>query len=255
MAGSLLLEKAERRGLKILPVDSEHSALFYLIQGQKDLSEVIITASGGPFFEWDNQDLIKATPEDALKHPTWNMGRKITIDSASMANKGLEVIEAFYLFNLKPEQIKVVVHRESLVHSFIRTKDNALYAHISRPDMRLPIQNALLYPKQCPVESVYIEPWNLNMNFFKTRNDAFPMLPLAYEALKIGQDGCILYNRVNELAVDSFLNNQIGFTQISQWVNLCFEKWKSQPITSLEDILECQRKITDLALKVKPEKL
>jgi len=250
MAGHLLLEKAHRKSLSIIPVDSEHSALFHLLMGHPDPLEIIITASGGPFFDWDSSALKKVTPEDALKHPTWNMGPKITIDSASMANKGLEVLEAHYLFNLKPEQIKVVVHRESLVHSFIRTRDNALYAHISKPDMKLPIQNALFYPEQEPVESIYLEPWDMSMSFFKPRDKDFRMLPLAYEAIRKGQDYGILYNAANELAVEAFIQRKIKFTDIPEIVSNCNECWSDVKISSLEDILECNNIAFSLAGKI-----
>lgn len=242
MAGSLITQKAEEKGLNLIPVDSEHSALFHLLKNPSKTKELILTASGGAFRDKDIEFLKKAGPEDALKHPTWNMGQKITIDSASMANKGLEVIEAHYLFGFSPEEIKVVIHKESLVHSFTRTMDNALYAHISKPDMKLPIQNALLYPQEKPVNSVYIDPWDLTLTFQRPDNSMFPMLPLAYKALRQGQSSCIAYNAANEVAVDAFLKKQISFVNISDLCDNVLSNWNPVDVNSIDEVLEINQR-------------
>lgn len=250
MAGSLIVNKAKDKGLKLLPVDSEHSALFHLLQNPQETKEIILTASGGAFRNKSLEFMERATPEDALKHPNWNMGKKITIDSATMANKGLEVIEAHYLFGFAPENIKVVIHKESLIHSLTRTMDNALYAHISKPDMKLPIQNALLHPFEKPVNSVFIEPWDLSLTFEKTDNNLFPMLPLAYYALKQGQSHCIAYNASNELAVNAFLDGEISFLQISELCRDVLKHWVAENVGSIKDVLDLNKKAFILSRKI-----
>lgn len=242
MAGSLIVNKAREKGLRLLPVDSEHSALFHLLQLPARPKELILTASGGAFRDKDLAYMKKAKPEDALRHPNWDMGKKITIDSATMANKGLEVIEAHYLFGFAPENIKVVIHKESLIHSLTRSIDNALYAHISKPDMKLPIQSALFYPDEKPVDSIFIEPWDLSLTFEKPDNNLFPMLPLAYSALKQGQSHCIAYNAANELAVKAFLDGKISFLQIADICEKLIENWVHQDIHSIKDVLDLNKR-------------
>jgi len=247
MAGKLMTKKADKQGLKILPVDSEHSAIFHLLRNPSSTKELILTASGGAFRDKDKAFLEHAKPEDALKHPTWDMGKKITIDSATLANKGLEVIEAHYLFGFAPEQINVVIHKESLVHSFTRTVDNALYAHISKPDMKLPIQNALLYPHEAAVDSVYIDPWDLSLTFRRPDYNLFPMLSLAFQALRQGQSSCIAYNAANEVAVDAFLNNKISFLNIADLCRNVLSKWIVSNVSSIEDVLAINKKAFRIA--------
>ena len=240
MAGSLIQDLAGKHKRHIIPVDSEHSAVFNLIEkfGADSVSEIVLTASGGPFRTMDIQTLADVTPEDALKHPTWNMGAKITIDSASMANKGLEVIEACKLFHLPPEQVQVVIHPQSLVHSFIRTKDGILYAQISKPDMRTPIFSALTWPE---IPQSACAPLSLDtfcsLQFEPPRNEAFPMLNLGYLAIRNGNCYPIAYNAANEIAVSAFLQKQISFIQIAEITAGVLEHDWSEKLTSFEAVI------------------
>lgn len=240
MAGPLVAQLAQQNHCKVLPVDSEHSAVFTLVQkfGAEAIGEIVLTASGGPFREKKREDLPFMKPSDALKHPTWDMGTKITIDSASLANKGLEVIEACRLFNVSPDKVKVTVHPQSLVHSLIRTKDGVLYAQISPPDMRHPIMTALTWPEFVPSS---LEEWDIvsggTLSFYPPRMDDFPMLPLAYKSLSMGA-GPIAYNAANEIAVEAFLQEKITFTQISSVTEKVLEgDWNQEPVTIEEVFL------------------
>ncbi len=233
MAGKLIRELASANKARILPVDSEHSAVFSLIEahGIEIIDQVILTASGGPFRTWSTDQLAKATAADALRHPTWSMGSKITIDSASLANKGLEVIEACRLFDLTADQVKVVVHPESLIHSMIRTRDGILYAQISPPDMRHPILHALSWPE---VYSNHLQHLNLetscSFTFEPPRWNDFPLLKLAYDAAGRSGSATIAYNAANEIAVEAFLAGKISFTSISAVVNNVLENdWSMEP--------------------------
>lgn len=238
MAGPLVAQLAERNDCRILPVDSEHSAVFTLVQkfGADTIGQIVLTASGGPFREKPRDELPFVKPADALKHPTWDMGTKITIDSATLANKGLEVIEACRLFNVPPERVKVTVHPQSLVHSLIRTTDGVLYAQISSPDMRHPILAALTWPE---FVSSSLEEWDITaggtLNFYPPRMDVFPMLPLAYKALHQNA-GPIAYNAANEVAVAAFLAEKISFTQIAAITEqVLAEDWCREPVT-IQDV-------------------
>ncbi|MCX7656500.1 MAG: 1-deoxy-D-xylulose-5-phosphate reductoisomerase, partial [Treponemataceae bacterium] len=213
MAGPLVFEQARQRSVAILPVDSEHSALFHLINahGKDGVEELILTASGGPFRTYPPEELARITAQEALKHPTWKMGGKITIDSASLANKGLEVIEAVRLFMMPPEKIKVVIHPQSIVHSLIRLCDGSLYAQLSQPDMRLPIHNALFWPfhEQNTFGRLEIPFGTLTFEAPDTRK--FPMLSLAYEAIRKGGMYPTVYNAANEVAVEPFMKGALRF--------------------------------------------
>ncbi len=216
MAGRLIKNLAVEKSREILPVDSEHSAVFHLIKDRKrdEVSEIILTGSGGAFRDTPIENLASVTVEDALSHPTWNMGKKITIDSATMANKGLEVIEAGLLFDMDVSRIKVLIHQQSHVHSLIRTMDGSLYAQISRPDMQLPIQNALTYPS---LEKSGIEPLDLagtELSFINPDEKKYPMLGLAYRAAESGNGYPLAYNAANEEAVKAFIDGKIAFTDI-----------------------------------------
>ena len=216
MAGNLIKKLAAAKNLKILPVDSEHSAIFTLIEkiGGENVSEIILTASGGPFKNLPKEQLENVTVARALNHPTWKMGPKITIDSASLANKGLEVIEAKWLFDVPEEKIKVVIHPQSLVHSFVRTHDGILYGQISKPDMRQPIFAALTHPNCLDSGLPILDLWETgSLEFSKPRFEDFPMLSLAYDAAKY-ESTSIAYNAANEVAVAAFLNEEISFTDI-----------------------------------------
>lgn len=239
MAGTIVKNLAKKNNCKILPVDSEHSAIFSLIEryGADSIHEIILTASGGPFRELPAEELSRVTATDALKHPTWDMGQKITIDSASMANKGLEVIEACRLFDIPTEKVKVVVHPQSLVHSLIRTKDGVMYAQISPPDMRHPILTALTWPNFLPNK---LEQLNLadgcSLTFSAPRMNDFPMLKLAYAAASKAAAYTIAYNAANEIAVPLFLKGKISFTDIPEITNGVTQMdWSKEPVT-IDDV-------------------
>lgn len=218
MAGPLLKEEATRNGCEIIPVDSEHAALFELqkLVPAGQIAEIVITASGGAFRDATYEETEKATPEQALNHPTWKMGPKITVDSATMANKGLEVIEAVYLFDRRPDQISVLIHPQSRVHALIRTTEGSFFAQISAPDMRIPIQNALTYPEKrfgsCPSTDLTAA----DLSFRKPDLRKYPMLPLAYRAATAGLSATITYNAVNEVAVDAFFRHKLSFFGIAR---------------------------------------
>lgn len=239
--GSFIFNDAEKYGAKIIPVDSEHSAIYNLLKKRK-ADKLVITASGGPFV--DRKDLSSVKKEDALKHPTWKMGEKITIDSATLMNKGLEVIEASYLFSFKPEDIEVVVHRQSIVHSMIRTKEGAVYAQLSPPDMSLPIISAILEDELD--EKNIVRPLSfddLTLTFEKPDIERFPLLGAAYKALSIGYSGPVIYNAADEVAVHEFLNDRISFLDISKVVISALENEELTKYTPscYSDVLELDR--------------
>ncbi|MDR0709902.1 MAG: 1-deoxy-D-xylulose-5-phosphate reductoisomerase [Spirochaetaceae bacterium] len=221
MAGELVFGLAKRKKARIIPVDSEHSAVFSLLEahGRDKTAEILLTASGGPFRKKPLEELKYITPKDALNHPTWNMGPKITIDSATLANKGLEVIEAAEFFDMSVEQIRVVVHPQSIVHSMIKLKDGAVYAQLSRPDIRLPIHNALYYPDIVPCSVDPLDFDCLTLEFEKPDYERFPMLTLAYEASRKGSLYPAVYNAANEVAVSAFVKNRASFSDIPRIVS------------------------------------
>ncbi len=252
MAWPIIKKLAQDTGTKIIPVDSEHSAVFNLINQAKkeNISQIVITASGGPFRNFSKEELKSVTPEMALKHPTWNMGAKITIDSATLANKGLEVIEAVRLFDMQSSNVKVVVHPQSLVHSLVRTKDGLLYAQISDPDMRHPIYGALTWPEITPSP---LEPFNLfdvEMTFYKPRFEDFPMLNLAYECAEKGGSYSIAFNAANEIAVPAFLEKKCTFLQIAQITQETLKQDWSEIPSTLEKVYEADKKARTFAQKV-----
>jgi len=225
-AGEQVMQTAKKHNAEIIPVDSEHSAIFQCLQSEKDrtgnnpnIKKLILTASGGPFRNMNKQQLETVTPEKALKHPNWNMGKKITIDSATLMNKGLELIEAMHLFQINPDQIEVIIHPESIIHSMVEFTDGSTIAQLSNPDMRQPIQYALTYPNRKPSLT---KPLNLTqlkkLTFESPNTDAFPCLTLAYEAAKKGSSACAALNQANEEAVELFLNNKIKFTEIPELI-------------------------------------
>jgi 1-deoxy-D-xylulose-5-phosphate reductoisomerase len=216
MAGDLVFRMAKEKNVKIIPVDSEHSAVFNLIQAHGGAQEIILTASGGPFRTLTAEQMENVTAEDALAHPTWKMGPKITIDSASMANKGLEIIEACALFNMPPEKIKVVIHPQSIVHSMIRLHNGAIYAQLSKPDMRRPIHDALYWPKTAPLNLDELNFDSLTLEFEKPDAQKFPMLSLAREAAKLKGLYPCAYNAANEEAASAFLSKKTGFSAIQK---------------------------------------
>lgn len=239
MAGELIKKMASENGCNIIPVDSEHSAIFHLLMNvpRSNLSEIILTASGGAFRNYAKEELPYVTMKQALVHPTWSMGMKITIDCATMANKGLELIETHHLFDAPPEIIKVVIHPQSYVHSMIRTKEGSIYAQISKPDMRVPIQNALSYP------DLYsnVEPFDLigkKLEFFAPDFDRYKMLEIAYHVLGKGCSYPVAYNAANEIAVEAFTKEKISFPLIPSIVSETLQSdWTSEP-QSCDDVLE-----------------
>lgn len=255
MAGRLALELARKNGKKILPVDSEHSAIFNMVErfGTRNLREVIITASGGAFRDTPLERLASMTPKDALAHPTWNMGAKITIDSATMANKGLEVIEAARLFSLEPARIDVVIHPESRVHSFIRTLDGSLYAQLSRPDMRLPILNALSWPETIEESVADMTPGDVQLRFYPPEPERYPMLALAYEALASGEGATDAYNAANEVAVDAFISGRVPFTAIHTIVAACLEHEFAARLENIDEVLAIDAKARSITRRILEE--
>ena len=217
VAGELVLNYAERHGVKILPVDSEHGAFFQCLQGEnrKSIKKLLLTASGGPFRGKKAEELKNVTVEQVLSHPTWNMGKKITVDSATLVNKGLEVIEAKHLYNVDYDQIQVVVHPQSIIHSMVEFCDNSIIAQLASTDMRLPIQYALTYPNRLPSPVNSLDFWQINsLTFEKPDMDTFKGLKFAYEAGKIGGTSPCVYNAANEVAVNAFLKGRIKFLDI-----------------------------------------
>ncbi len=256
MAGNIVKKIAKENNVKILPVDSEHSAIFSLIEkcGIENIANITITASGGAFKNLSKEELENVTLEQALNHPTWNMGPKITIDSATLANKGLEIIEANQLFNLPKEKINVVIHPQSLVHSFVQTNDGALYAQISKPDMRHPILTALTYPNviENTLEKIDFSK-AFQMEFLPPRFDDFPMLNLAYKALEKGGSFSIVYNAVNEIAVGAFRNKQIKFTDIAKTVEKVMALDWSKTCTEIEEVVQIDYEARNKALQALKE--
>ncbi len=224
VGGEWVMNLAPRN--RIIPVDSEHSAIFQCLEGRdpEEIDKVLLTASGGPFFEKDKGELLEAGPEDALKHPTWEMGRKITIDSATMMNKGLEVIEAHYLFDVPYENVKVVVHRQSVVHGGAIFKDGSVIMHAALPDMRLPISYGILHPERVDVGAEPIDFGGAAWTFDEPRDDLFRCLPLASEAGKAGGAYPVALNAANEIAVDAFLDGKIKFLQIADVIEGTLEQ-------------------------------
>ena len=244
-AGQLVLEEARDYGAQIISVDSEHSALFQCLEGNRDRGEVkrlILTCSGGPFYGKKRAELQGMTRKDALQHPNWSMGAKITVDSATLMNKGLEFIEAMHLYRMPPEKISVLIHRESIIHSLVEYCDNAMIAQLGAPDMRLPIQYALTWPKRTPGPAVPLDLWNCgSMTFGTPDTDTFRCLKLAMEAAETGGTAGAILNGANEEAVSQFLAGKIGFLEIAEKVALAMERVPVVREPGLDDVLEADR--------------
>lgn len=248
--GKVVMAEAERRGVMILPVDSEHSAVFQCLSGQK-IKKIILTASGGPFFGKKREELARITPADALAHPTWSMGNRITIDSATLMNKGFEVIEAVMLFGVTPEQVGVVVHRESIIHSMVEYTDNAVIAQMGAPDMRLCVQYALTYPERYDSPVAELDLVKLSrLTFAEPDGEAFPLLPLAYRAVKRGGVVPAVMNGADEAAVAMFLDGRISFTDISDIVSAVTENAPEVECPTLEDIEAADREARRMAAEM-----
>lgn len=238
-AGKLVTEMAVKHNAAILPVDSEHSAIFQCLQGSHgaEIEKIHLTASGGPFREWPEEKIAAATKEQALRHPKWNMGSKITIDSATMMNKGLEIIEAKWLFSVEPERINVVVHPQSVIHSMVEFADGAVIAQLGHPDMREPIQYALSYPARLPLDNRKLDFAELaSLTFHAPDKKKFPALELAYEAIARGGNMACIMNAANEEAVSAFLHDRIGFYGITDIVAECMDGVDFVGEPTLEDI-------------------
>lgn len=243
--GQLVMEQARLNNVNIYPVDSEHSAIFQCLQGchsQSDIRKIILTASGGPFFGQKYNDLLSVTKEQALRHPNWDMGAKVTIDSATMMNKGLELIEAYWLFDMKPEDIEIIVHRESIIHSMVEYKDGSIVAQLGTPDMRIPIQYALSYPERKEALTKNLDLVKVGkLTFYEPDCETFLCLKACKLALDKGGLTPAVANAVNEEAVKLFLNDQISFLDIGKLVMSAVEEYKPSDYISLEDVLETDK--------------
>ena len=246
--GKLVINSAKQKGVNIYPVDSEHSAIFQCLQGNKkeQLKGIILTASGGPFYKKTKKELESVGVEQALAHPNWSMGRKITIDSATLMNKGLEFIEAIWLFDLKPEQIEIVVQRQSVVHAAVEFMDNSVIAQMGVPDMKIPIQYALLYPDRfdCPTKHLSLTDYG-TLSFDKPDYDTFDCLTACIKAITIGGTKPAIVNGANEEAVAAFLDGKIKFLKIGELVTMALENIKETEINCVQDVLDADRKARD----------
>ncbi len=247
--GHLVTDLARKAGKPLLPVDSEHSAIFQCLQagGGNKAEKLLLTASGGPFRTWDRERIEKATPAEALKHPNWNMGAKITIDSASMFNKGLEIMEARWLFDMTEDRIEVVVHPQSIVHSAVVFRDGAVLAQLGEPDMRVPIGYAMSFPERIETGVQAPDLFALgSLTFEKPDEEKFPALQLARACLRAGGAACTVFNGANEAAVAAFLRNEIPFGEIARRVERALEKLDGLPANCIEDIWEADRRAREV---------
>jgi 1-deoxy-D-xylulose-5-phosphate reductoisomerase len=244
MAGELFVKAAKEKGVRLLPVDSEHSAIFQCLQGNQrnEVDKIILTASGGPFLKTPLSRLNKATVEQALKHPNWKMGQKITIDSATMMNKGLEVIEARWEFDMDPSAIEVIIHPQSVVHSMVRYQDGSIIAQLGIPDMRIPIAYALAFPHRLRGSwpSLDLSRYGL-LDFLPVEKKRFPALALAYQALREGGTMPTVLNAANEVAVAAFLDRRVGFREIHRIISKTMHKHSNRPARDVDDVLEVDR--------------
>lgn len=245
-AGHIIMPLAKEKNVSILPVDSEHSAIFQSLQGndKKEVKKILLTASGGPFRGKKQEELLDIRVEDALRHPNWSMGQKITIDSSTMVNKGLEVIEAKWLFGMDVDQIQVVVQPQSIIHSMVEYADGAVIAQLGTPDMKLPIQYALYYPRRKYLPGDRLDFWRLGrLDFEEPDMDTFYALSLAYEAGREGGTLPTVYNAANELAVKKFLNREIKYLEITEIIEDCMGAHKNIKKPSLEEILKTEAEV------------
>lgn len=251
VAGEIVTKLVLENNAEILPVDSEHSAIYQCLVGENlnEVEKLIITASGGPFLNKDKSFFEKATVDEALNHPNWKMGNKITIDSATMMNKGLEVIEAHWLFGLPVEKINVVVHPQSIIHSMVQFVDGSIKAQLGLPDMKLPIQYALTFPERLENDFKRTNlPAINNLTFFEPDFNKFECLKLAFDVIKTGGTAPCVLNAANEVAVEKFINKKIRFSQISQLINKALDKIENHSDPDIEVVYECDRKTREFVL-------
>ncbi len=240
--GELVMQSAKRHGVRILPVDSEHSAIFQCLQAGGKPKKILLTGSGGPFFGKDRAFLEQVRPEDALRHPNWSMGKKITVDSSTLMNKGLELIEAVHLFGVKPEQVEVVIQRESVIHSMVEMEDNAVLAQMGVPDMRLCIQYALTYPERFSSPCAELDLFSIGkLSFYRPDAETFPLLALARQAITRGGNLPAAMNGANEEAVWRFLRGEIGYTKLFDAVISATEQTPFVERPDLQTILDTDR--------------
>ena len=255
IAGDIVMKKTRERGVEIIPVDSEHSAIFQSLKSGKssEIKRIILTASGGPFFGKSKEELRRVTLADTLNHPTWKMGRKITVDSATLMNKGFEVIEAAHLFSVSPEKIKVIVHRESILHSAIEYIDNTVIGELSLPDMRMCVQYAVDYPDRAPSRFGELDFVKLGtMTFYEPDTDAFPLLSLAADAMKAGGAMPCALNAADEVAVAAFLEERLPFYRIADVVSEALARIPNVKANTVEQLISCDRetrRITDKIIR------
>jgi len=257
IAGEIVMREALRRGVEILPVDSEHSAIFQSLSAGKreEIKRIILTASGGPFFGKKKEDLKGVTLLDTLSHPTWKMGKKITVDSATLMNKGFEVIEAAHLFSVPSEKIKVIVHRESILHSAVEYIDNTVIGEFSVPDMRMCVQYAVDYPERCNAVSEELDLIKVGrLSFFEPDFESFPLLSLAYKALEYGGAMPAVLNAADEVAVAAFLSEKISFFEISDVVEKAFDKMLGASANDIEGLILCDRETRKITEKIIEDK-
>jgi 1-deoxy-D-xylulose-5-phosphate reductoisomerase len=252
MAGEIIVKKAKEKGVAILPIDSEHSAIFQALGGKtggEGIKRIILTASGGPFYTFPVEALQAVSPQEALAHPVWEMGAKISVDSATMMNKGLEVIEAHWFFHVPPERIEIVIHPQGIIHSLVEYVDSSIIAQLSVPDMRIPIAYALSYPQRLATGLPGLNLAELNhLTFDPPDFEKFPSLKLAYEALERGGTLPAVLNAANEVAVEAFLQGKIGFSHISQVVASTMNEHNATPLRGVEDALEADHWAKEKAL-------
>ena len=244
MAGQLMQTESQKQGKRIFPIDSEHSAVFQSLEGHRksDVRRIVLTASGGPFWSWSLDQMKHVTREQALQHPNWKMGAKITVDSATLMNKGLEVIEARWLFDIPPTQIDILVHRESIIHALVEYRDGSVMAQLGLPDMRTPIAYAMNYPERIPLDPPPLDLGKIgNLTFYPPDFEKFPCSKLAYDALQEGGGLPASLNAANEIAVQAFLNNEIAFLDISRIIHETMNAYTPKPLLSIEDALETDR--------------
>ena len=252
MAGELVMAKASENEVTLLPIDSEHSAIFQCLEGEtvRNLRRIILTASGGPFLNRSKEEMQHVAIEDALNHPNWSMGRKITIDSATLANKGLELIEARWLFGVPASQIDVVIHPQSIIHSMVEFRDGSIKAQLGHPDMRVPIAYTLTYPERWETPYGSLDLSQLyDLKFMPPDLEQFPALKLAYEALKLGGNAPAVFNGADEVAVAAFLNGQIDFYQIPMLIEEALNRFDYIKAYDLESILQTDARIRKLVTK------